>query len=48
MNNYTHRDFNGYSGVDAVLVVEIDAVDAEPAEAGLARCPDVRRVAVTT
>jgi hypothetical protein len=41
----THRDLDGHSLVDAVLVVQVDAVDAQPLEAALARRPDVRRVA---
>jgi hypothetical protein len=39
-----HRDLDGHLLVDAVLVVEVDAVDAEPLEAGLAGCPYIRRV----
>ena len=33
----THRDLDRHLLVDAVLVVEVDAVDAEPLEAALAR-----------
>ena len=40
----THRDLDGHPLVDAVLVVEVDAVYAEPLEAALARCAPVRRV----
>jgi len=35
----THRDLDGHPLVDAVLVIEVDAVNAEPLEAALARCP---------
>ena len=40
----THRDLDGHPLVDAVLVVEVDAVYAEPLEAALARRAHVRRV----
>jgi len=39
-----HRDLDGHPLVDAVLVVEVDAVHAQSLEAALARRPHVRRV----
>ncbi|TVU03549.1 hypothetical protein EJB05_50864, partial [Eragrostis curvula] len=41
----THRDLDGHPFVDAVLVVEVDAVNAETLEAALACRAYVRRVA---
>lgn len=41
----THRDLDGDSNVDSVLVVEIDAVDIEPLQAALAGRPHVHWVA---
>jgi len=41
----TNGDLDGHRRVDAVLVVEVDAVDAEPPEATLARRPKICRVA---
>lgn len=40
----TDRDFDGNSGIDAMLVIEIDAIDAKPLQAGLAGGPHVGRV----
>ena len=37
----THRDLDRHLLVDAMLVVEVDAVDAEPLEAALARRPHI-------
>jgi hypothetical protein len=39
--HHAHRDLDGHLLVDAVLVVEVDVVDAEPLEASLARCPHI-------
>ena len=44
-NRLTHRDLDGHLGVDAMLKVKVDAVDAKPPEAALARRPHVCRVA---
>jgi len=38
----THRDLDGHLLVDAVLVVEVNAVHAEPLEAALTRMPGPR------
>ena len=40
----THRDLDGHLLVDAVLVVEVDAVHAKALEAALTRRAHVRRV----
>ena len=41
----SHRDFNGHPGIDPVLVVQVDAVDAEALQTALACLADVLRVA---
>jgi hypothetical protein len=39
--HHAHHDLDGNLLVDAVLVVEVDVVDAETLEAGLACCPHI-------
>ena len=41
----TNRDFNGEAGVNAVLVVEIDAIHLETLQAGLTGGSHIRRIA---
>jgi len=44
-NEDPYRDFNGDTGIYTVLVVEVDAIDVKPLQAGLASCPHVGRIA---
>jgi len=41
----TNRDFDGNAGVDAVLVVEIDAIQLEALQAGLTGRSHIRWIA---
>ena len=41
----TNRDFDGNAGVDAVLVVEIDAIQVEALQAGLTGGSHIRWIA---
>jgi hypothetical protein len=41
----TNRDFDGNAGVDAVLVVEIDAIQVEALQVGLTGGSHIRRIA---
>ena len=41
----SHCDFNGHPGIDSVLVVQVDAVNAEAFQTAFACLSDVLRVA---
>jgi hypothetical protein len=45
MMGRTNRDFDGNAGVDAVLVIEIDAIQVESLQASLTGCSHIRWIA---
>ena len=40
-NQFSNRDFNADASINPMLVIEIDIINIDPLEAGLAGCPHV-------